>query len=63
MSRRLETAQHFADAHCDHTLIDVAVCGVDWVLLEAGTHDRSVRVATADLIEASDAAIADVCLE
>jgi len=51
------------DSHPDRVLIDVALCGLDSVLLEAGTHDRSVRIDTGDLIEASDAALADLCAD
>ena len=51
----------FGDGHGDRVLIDIELCGLDSVLLEAGTHDRSVRIDTGDLIEASDAALADVC--
>ena len=49
------------DGHGDRVLIDIELCGLDSVLMEAGTHDRSVRIDTGDLIEASDAALVDVC--
>jgi prolyl-tRNA editing enzyme YbaK/EbsC (Cys-tRNA(Pro) deacylase) len=32
-------------------------------VLEAGTHDQSVRIALADLVRVSDAQIADVCVD
>ena len=51
------------DSHGDRVLIDVALFGLDSVVLEAGTHDRSVRIETGDLIEASDAALADLCAD
>lgn len=50
------------DGHRDRVLVDLRVCGVDTVYCEAGTHDQSLRLGTADLLELSDAAIADLCV-
>lgn len=47
----------------DQVLIDIALCGLDSVLIEAGAHDRSMRIDTGALIEASDAALADLCAD
>ena len=47
----------------DAVVVDSRVAALDQVVLEAGTHDRSVRVATADLISLTKARIADVCAD
>jgi Ala-tRNA(Pro) deacylase len=50
-----------ADLHRDRVLLDIRLCGLEDVVLEAGTHDRSIRIGTSDLIEVSDARIANLC--
>jgi len=47
----------------DAVVVDSRVAALDQVVLEAGTHDRSVRVAAADLISLTKARIADVCAD
>jgi len=47
----------------DAVVVDSRVAALDQVVLEAGTHDRSVRVAAADLIALTKARIADVCAD
>jgi Ala-tRNA(Pro) deacylase len=45
----------------DRVLVDLRLCGCEWLVFEAGTHDESVRLRTDDLLEAADAAVADLC--
>ena len=47
----------------DAVVVDSRVAALGQVVLEAGTHDRSVRVAAADLISLTKARIADVCAD
>ena len=47
----------------DRVLVDWRVCGNDHVLLDAGTHDQSIRIRTADLLELADACLVDICEE
>jgi Ala-tRNA(Pro) deacylase len=44
----------------DPVVVDSRVAALDVVVFEAGSHDRSVRVKTADLIAAAKARVADV---
>lgn len=44
----------------DAVVVDSRVAALDQVVFEAGTHDRSVRVGTADLISLTRARVADV---
>lgn len=44
----------------DRVIVDRAVAEQDSVVLEAGTHDDSVRVATADLLRLAGAEVADI---
>ncbi|HEY7381891.1 MAG TPA: YbaK/EbsC family protein [Gaiella sp.] len=45
----------------DAVIVDRRVAERSAVVLEAGTHDHSVRLATADLVALTHARIADVC--
>ena len=47
----------------DAVVVDSRVAALDQVVLEAGTHDRSVRVAAADVISLTKARIADICAD
>lgn len=47
----------------DAVVVDSKVAELDEVVFEAGSHDRSVRVSTADLISLTKARIADVCVD
>jgi Ala-tRNA(Pro) deacylase len=51
----------FAGAFGDRTLIDLKICESESVLLEAGTHEQSLRLKTADLVALSEARLADLC--
>ena len=44
----------------DRVVIDRRVTERDSVVLEAGSHDESVRLASADLVKATDADVADI---
>ena len=48
-------------AHGDRVLVDPRVCENEDVLLEAGTHEQSLRIKSADLIALNHALIADLC--
>ena len=45
----------------DHVIVDIRICFTDEVLLEAGTHEQSVRLKTSDLLELAGASLADIC--
>lgn len=47
----------------DRVVIDRRVTERDSVVLEAGSHDESVRLASADLVRATDADVADISLD
>jgi Ala-tRNA(Pro) deacylase len=47
----------------DPVVVDSRLARRDSIVLEAGTHDQSVRIALADLVRVSDAQIADVCVD
>jgi Ala-tRNA(Pro) deacylase len=45
----------------DRVLVDVRLCENEFVLVEAGTHEQSLRLRTADLIGLDRALLADIC--
>jgi Ala-tRNA(Pro) deacylase len=45
----------------DRVLIDSRLAERDSVVIEAGSHDESVRIPTADLVRLSEAEVADLC--
>ncbi len=45
----------------DGVVVDRRVAELDAVVFEAGSHDRSVRMATDDLVSMTGARVADVC--
>ncbi len=47
----------------DRVIVDERLAGRDSVVLEAGSHDRSVRLKTADLVRLTMAQVADICRE
>ena len=47
----------------DKVVVDERLAGRDSVVLEAGTHERSVRLKTADLVRLARARVADLCRE
>lgn len=50
-------------ARRDRVIVDTHVADHDSIVLEAGSHDDSIRIATADLIRVADAQVADICAE
>jgi prolyl-tRNA editing enzyme YbaK/EbsC (Cys-tRNA(Pro) deacylase) len=47
----------------DLVIIDERLARRDSVIVEAGTHDRSVRLKTSDLVRLTGAQVADICRE
>jgi Ala-tRNA(Pro) deacylase len=47
----------------DSVVIDRQIAARDAVVIEAGNHDQSLRVATADLVRLTGAQVADICQE
>jgi Ala-tRNA(Pro) deacylase len=47
----------------DQVIMDERLVGRDSVVLEAGSHDRSVRLKAADLVRLTRARVADICKE
>jgi Ala-tRNA(Pro) deacylase len=50
-------------ARRDPVVIDSRLAGCDSVVLEAGSHEESVRVSTGDLVRVAEAEVADICLD
>lgn len=53
----------FGGASRDRVLVDSRVVKQPSVVLEVGSHERSVRVRTAGLLELTEAEIVDICKE
>jgi Ala-tRNA(Pro) deacylase len=47
----------------DQVIVDERLAGRDSVVLEAGTHQRSVRLKAVDLVRLTRAQVADICRE
>jgi Ala-tRNA(Pro) deacylase len=47
----------------DHVLVDERLAERDSVVVEAGSHERSVRLKTADLVRLTKAQVGDICRE
>ena len=47
--------------HGDRVLVDIGVCEHEFVVFDAGTHDTSIRIASADLVGLESVLIADIC--
>ncbi len=47
----------------DGVVVDRRVADLDHVVFEAGSHDRSVRMAIGDLVSLTGARVADVCAD
>ena len=45
----------------DRVLVDTRLAERDSVVIEAGSHDESVRLKTADLVRLTEAQVADIC--
>ena len=51
----------FGGAHQDRVIVDKRLLSADTLVIEAGTHDESLRLKTADLLTLAAADIADLC--
>jgi Ala-tRNA(Pro) deacylase len=47
----------------DPVVIDSRLAERDSLVLEAGSHEESVRIATGDLLRVSEAEVADICVD
>jgi Ala-tRNA(Pro) deacylase len=47
----------------DHVIVDERLAARDSVVLEAGSHESSVRLKAADLVRLTKAQVADICRE
>jgi len=50
-------------AHRDSVVVDRRLAEQESLVLEAGSHDESVRIATADLLRIAEAQLSDICDE
>ena len=48
-------------AHVDRVLVDAAVVDHDSIVIEAGSHRRSLRMRPSDLVAAAGAEVAEIC--
>jgi Ala-tRNA(Pro) deacylase len=48
-------------SRADAVVVDTRIAGKDSVVLEAGSHEQSVRLRAADLVRAANAEVADIC--
>ncbi len=53
----------FVLAGGDTVLVDIRLCGSDELLVEAGTHEQSLRLATRDVLELAQATLGDICID
>ena len=51
----------FGGGHQDRVVVDRRLAERDSLVLEAGTHEQSVRLRTADLVRLTEATVADIC--
>lgn len=51
----------FGDGRGDRVLVDSRLAERPSVVVEAGSHDESVRLPTADLVRLAEAEVADIC--
>ena len=51
----------FDTSYPAEVVIDLHLCAADHVVFEAGTHEESIRMRTRDLIDLSDARLAEIC--
>lgn len=47
----------------DRVIVDTRVAGRESIVLEAGSHEQSIRLKPGDLVRAADAQVADICTE
>ena len=45
----------------DTVLLDGRLCSIETVVIEAGTHEESVRLRTRDLVRLTEAKLGDIC--
>jgi Ala-tRNA(Pro) deacylase len=50
-------------AHQDPVIVDSRLTEQESIVLEAGSHDESIRLATGDLLRLTEARIADICVD
>jgi Ala-tRNA(Pro) deacylase len=50
-------------AHGDRVIVDRRLAELDSVVLEAGSHDESIRLPTTELIRLTQAQVADICAD
>jgi Ala-tRNA(Pro) deacylase len=51
----------FGGREGDRVIVDSRLAALDSVVLEAGSHESSVRLKTADLVRLTQAEVADIC--
>lgn len=47
----------------DHVLVDTRIAALDTVVLEAGSHARSLLMRAGDLVSIAGAGVADICVD
>jgi Ala-tRNA(Pro) deacylase len=50
-------------AHGDRVIVDRRLAELETIVLEAGSHDESIRIPTNELIRITQAQVADICAE
>ncbi len=50
-------------AHGDRVILDRRLAELDTIVLEAGSHEESIRLQSADLVRLTDAEVADICAD
>jgi prolyl-tRNA editing enzyme YbaK/EbsC (Cys-tRNA(Pro) deacylase) len=53
----------FGGAHGDQVIVDTRLAERDSVVLEAGSHEQSLRMKAADLVRLTGAQVADISKE
>jgi len=51
----------FAGTHADRVLVDCRLVDHEQLVLEAGTHDASLRMRTSDLLDLTKGQVLDIC--
>jgi Ala-tRNA(Pro) deacylase len=50
----------FAGGHGDRVVVDIGLCTCEYLVLEAGTHDQSIRIRTSDLLDLANAQLGEI---
>lgn len=50
-------------AHGDRVVVDRRIAELDTIVLEAGSHEESIRLPTNELIRLTQAQVADICVD